>query len=142
MASAIITPMLAIEWQEYRQLLAEAQAAFPLETCGLMAGKAGRVRRLYPVANVLQSPSAFLMDARQQVEAMLEMEAHGWELLAIYHSHPAGPAEPSATDVALAYYPDALHLILSLEDRARPLLRAFVINEGRVEEKEWQLVQP
>jgi [CysO sulfur-carrier protein]-S-L-cysteine hydrolase len=134
--------MLAIGWQEYRQLLAEAQAAFPLEVCGLMAGKGGRVRRLYPVDNVLQSPSAFLMDARQQVEAMLEMEAHGWELLAIYHSHPAGPAEPSATDVAQAYYPEALHLILSLEDRARPWLRAFAINEGRVEEKEWQLVQP
>jgi [CysO sulfur-carrier protein]-S-L-cysteine hydrolase len=134
--------MLAIARQEYRQLVAQAQAAFPIEACGLLAGENGRVRRLYPITNVLHSPSAYLMDARQQVEAMLQMEAHGWELLAIYHSHPHGPAEPSATDIAQAYYPDALYLILSLAEQARPLLRAFRIGDGQVEEKEWQLVQP
>jgi [CysO sulfur-carrier protein]-S-L-cysteine hydrolase len=134
--------MLTIMRQEYNQILAEAQAVFPLEACGLVAGEAGQVRRLYPIDNVLQSPSAFLMDARQQVQAMLEMERHGWELLAIYHSHPQGPDEPSTTDVAQAYYPEAIHLIISLADRARPCLRAFRIVEGRIEEKEWQLVQP
>jgi [CysO sulfur-carrier protein]-S-L-cysteine hydrolase len=134
--------MLAIARQEYRQLVTQALAAFPIEACGLLAGKNGRVRRLYPITNVLHSPSAYLMDARQQVEAMLQMEAHGWELLAIYHSHPHGPAEPSATDIAQAYYPDALYLILSLAEQARPLLRAFRIGDGQVEEKEWQLVQP
>jgi [CysO sulfur-carrier protein]-S-L-cysteine hydrolase len=134
--------MLAIARQEYRQLVAQAQAAFPIEACGLLAGENGRVRRLYPITNVLHSPSAYLMDARQQVEAMLQMEAHGWELLAIYHSHPHGPAEPSASDIAQAYYPDALYLILSLAEQARPLLRAFRIGDGQVEEKEWQLVQP
>lgn len=134
--------MLIIGRPEYNQLLAEAQAAFPLEACGLLAGDAGQVRRLYPVDNVLQSPSAFLMDGRQQVEAMLAMEADGWELVAIYHSHPQGPAEPSATDVAQAYYPDAIHLILSLAEQARPLLRAYHIVDGRVEEREWKLVQP
>jgi [CysO sulfur-carrier protein]-S-L-cysteine hydrolase len=134
--------MLAIARPEYRQLVAQAQAAFPVEACGLLAGEAGRVRRLYPITNVLHSPSAFLMDARQQVEAMLEMEAHGWELLAIYHSHPHTPAEPSATDITQAYYPDALYLILSLAKQAEPVLRAFRIRDGQVEEKEWQLVQP
>jgi [CysO sulfur-carrier protein]-S-L-cysteine hydrolase len=141
-AVVIISLMLSIRQQEYNQMLAEAQAVFPLEACGLLAGEQGRARRLYPIDNVLQSPSAFLMDTRQQVAAMLEMERHGWELLAIYHSHPQGPEEPSTTDVAQAYYPEAIHLILSLADRARPCLRAFRIVDGRIEEKEWQLVQP
>jgi [CysO sulfur-carrier protein]-S-L-cysteine hydrolase len=134
--------MLAIPQWAYARVLAEAQAAFPLEVCGLMAGRDGVVRHLYPVDNILQSPSAFQMEPRQQVEAMLQMEKQGWTLLAIYHSHPHGPAEPSAADVAQAYYPEAIQIIVSLRRRQRPLLGAFLIENGRVQPVEWRIVQP
>ena len=49
----------------------------------------------------------------------------------VYHSHPRGPAEPSATDVAEAYYPEWIYLIVGLGG-ARPELRAFRIAGGRV----------
>jgi len=69
---------------------------------------------------------------------MLAMEAEGLELIAIYHSHPDGPARPSATDVANAYYPDTVQLIISLADRARPSVRTFTIIDGVVAEVEWE----
>jgi proteasome lid subunit RPN8/RPN11 len=79
------------------------------------------------------------MDPVQQIKAMLAMEAEGLELIAIYHSHPDGPARPSPTDVALAYYPDTVQLIISLSDRARPSVRGFTIVDGVVAEVGWEL---
>jgi proteasome lid subunit RPN8/RPN11 len=58
---------------------------------------------------------------------MLEIERQGWELLGIYHSHPHTQAYPSPTDVALAFYPDALYFIVSLADPDQPAVRAFRI---------------
>lgn len=116
------------------EVIAHVMSLFPEEACGLLGGQDGRAARLYPVENMLHSPVAFEMDPLQQIRAMLELEEAGLELLAIYHSHPHGPAWPSASDVAQAYYPDTAQIIISLADRARPSLRAFIIAEGRVSE--------
>ena len=55
----------------------------------------------------------FRMQPQEQIEAFTTFEAQEWELLAIYHSHPNGPGFPSPTDLAEAYYPEALSLIWS-----------------------------
>ncbi|MEW5986944.1 MAG: M67 family metallopeptidase [Chloroflexota bacterium] len=125
---------LTIGRLDYEAMLAQLQAAYPLEACGLMGGVNGRVQRLYPVENIRQSPVEYEMDALQQVRSLLAIEAEGWQLVAIYHSHPAGPPTPSPTDLALAYYPDALQVIVSLQDRERPTARAFALDEGQVRE--------
>lgn len=58
----------------------------------------------------------------------------------IVHSHTHTPAVPSPTDVGLAFYPDALYLLVSLsDDEADPIsgdpsLRAWRILEGEVTE--------
>lgn len=130
---------LIIGRSDYEAMLAQLQAAYPLEACGLMGGENGRVRRLYPVENALQSPVAYEMEPVQQVRGLLDIEAEGWQLVAIYHSHPAGPPTPSPTDVAQAYYPEALHVIVSLQDRQRPTARAFAIDEGQVREVPFQV---
>ena len=51
----------------------------------------------------------------------------------VVHSHVATPAEPSVTDVGLAYYPDSLYLICSLAEPA-PVVRAWTIQDGEVSE--------
>jgi proteasome lid subunit RPN8/RPN11 len=122
--------VLLITERDYLLMLAYLEETYPLEGCGLMAGEADSVRRLYPVDNQLASSSAYEMDPKQQLEAMLNLEEQGWELLAIYHSHPHGPATPSATDVAKAYYPESLHVIVSFFDRQQPSVRAFSIQEN------------
>ena len=120
------------------EMLAHVAGLWPEEACGLVGGRDGRAVRLYPVENTRHSPVAFEMDPLQQIKAMLAMEAEGLELITIYHSHPDGPARPSATDVANAYYPDAVQLIISLADRARPSVRAFTIIDGVVTEVRWE----
>ena len=55
---------------------------------------------------------------------------------AIVHSHVKSPAVPSATDVGLAFYPDALYVLVSLADdhadpeTGAPSLRAWRIVDG------------
>jgi proteasome lid subunit RPN8/RPN11 len=113
-------------------IVAHARQDAPREACGLIAGQAGRAARLYPVANVDPSPFRYLMDPHALFEALREIEDHGWDLLAIYHSHTHSAAYPSSTDRRLALYPQSYHLIVSLQG-AEPDLRAYHIADGVVE---------
>lgn len=120
-------------------MLDHVQAHYPEEACGLVAGRDGRATAVYPIDNIHHSPVLYEMDPLQQIQAMIDLEAAGDDLLAIFHSHPAGPARPSQTDVAQAYYPDALQVIVSLADRAQPSIRAFTIVDGQVTEARWAI---
>jgi len=128
--------MLRLTVEQREAIIAHAQAEAPSEACGLLAGTGGQVQRLYRLANSEQSPLSYRLDPLEQLRAFEDMEAQGWELLAIYHSHPASPACPSPRDVDLAYYPAAIYLIVSLLDPARPMLRGFRLVEGRVSEED------
>lgn len=111
---------------------------YPEEACGLLAGfmdgRTGRATRIFPVENTLHSPVAYEMEPLAQIQTMIAIELAGLDLVGIYHSHPSGPAAPSRSDAAQAYYPDAAQIIVSLSDRARPSARAFLIREGQVGE--------
>lgn len=127
--------MLEVSRAQTDAIIAHAEAEFPNECCGLLAGRAGRVERVYRGTNVDHSPYTYLMDPREQLEAFKAMEADGLDLVAIYHSHTRSPAYPSKTDVAKTYYPDAFHLIVSLQDRRAPMLRAFRITNAQIVEE-------
>jgi proteasome lid subunit RPN8/RPN11 len=89
-------------WNEMR---AHVAALAPLEACGLVAGRNGTSSAVITVTNSLSSPNRFRMDAQEQFRAFEQVEAAGQALIAIFHSHPAGPAAPSPTDIAEAAYP-------------------------------------
>lgn len=127
--------MLELTQQQAAALIVHGREEFPNECCGLLAGRNGRVERVYRGTNVDHSPYTYLMDPQEQLAAFKEMETAGLELLAIYHSHGHSTAYPSKTDVAKAYYPDALYLIVSLLDRNSPVLRAFRIVDGEIAEE-------
>ena len=115
-------------------LFAHTQIAYPQEACGFLAGTGNYIHHLYLIENILQSHVAYEMDAQQQIEAMLHVEEIGIKLLATYHSHPTGPSFPSPTDVAQSYYPELLHLIISLKNRTEPDVKAFLIDENKIKE--------
>ena len=92
-------------------MLDHVRACLPEEACGVLAGRNGRVSQVWTIENAAHSPVRFRMQPRAQVRALLDLEAQGLELLAIYHSHPSGPPYPSATDLAEAFYPEAAALI-------------------------------
>lgn len=133
--------MLTIKRPFLQQVLQHLQAAYPLEGCGLLAGDAlGQVTAVYPIHNILQSPTKYEMDPRQQIQAILDMEANGWQMIAIFHSHPQGPDYPSPTDIALAFYPDAANIIVSLQERDAPTVRVFTIQGQKVSEQTMTIV--
>ena len=99
----------------------------------MVGGLQGRALQIYPVANALHSEVRFRLDPEEQVRIILELERRGWDLLAIYHSHPLGPAQPSPTDLAEAAYPEAINLIWYPEgDEWR--CRGFLISDNQFAE--------
>lgn len=124
--------MLIIARVVYEVMLAHSRLLHPEEVCGFLAGRDNRAARVYIVENVLHRPDAFRMNPRQQIMTMLDAEEKNQPLLAVYHSHPAGPPHPSPTDVARAYYPELLQVVISLVDTARPVTAAFSIVDRRI----------
>ncbi len=113
----------------------------PNEACGILAGKAGKVERVYPMANTDRSSETFFMDPKEQLKVMKEIRNLGLEMVGIYHSHPETDAYPSAHDVSLAYYPEVSYVIISLKDKDNPVARSFRIIEGSIEEEDVTIVQ-
>jgi len=132
--------MLQITRQHHEAMLNLLKLELPLEGCGLLAGKEGKVQHIYPIRNQLASPIAYEMEPAEQLEAMVDLEDRGWEMLAIYHSHPHGPDIPSNTDVAKAFYPEAIYIIVSLRVQDQPLVRAYSIETGQFIEVSYIIV--
>jgi [CysO sulfur-carrier protein]-S-L-cysteine hydrolase len=116
-------------------LVEHAWSDFPYEVCGLLGGRPDGTLRHYPIDNADRSVTTYTMDGKQLLKAMREIEDEGWEL-AIYHSHSHTKGEPSATDIRLAAYPEATYLIVTLQDRDHPDIRAFRIRDGQVSERD------
>lgn len=80
---------------------------------------------------------AFQMDAQEMSEALKDVRNKGIELQAFYHSHTFSPARPSMTDITIAMefesfrqkvtLPEPLHVIISLQDKIQPDIRAYRI---------------
>lgn len=126
---------------EAAAIIAHARAAYPRECCGLLAGQAGRVVKRYQITNVYPGNDFFEMESHEQAAALDEIwEQRGWDLLAIYHSHPVSVAYPSARDQGIAVwpgttdpvFPGTYYLICSLERPEAPVLRAFLFQDGKV----------
>jgi [CysO sulfur-carrier protein]-S-L-cysteine hydrolase len=126
---------LELDEETVDALIEHARSGFPYEICGLLAGEDGRLRARYPIPNAARSMTFYNMDPSALLAAMKDLEHHGWELLGIYHSHTHTEAFPSPTDVELAFYPEAVYLIVSLQDPEQPVIRGFDIVDGKVTER-------
>lgn len=126
-------PAVAVELPEgiREEIVSWSLAGRPNEACGLIAGDGpardgGKATRFIGLANAAESPHRYLLDAQEQLTVMLDLEERGEEVWGIVHSHVASPAEPSGTDVGLAFYPHSLYLICSLTTDP-PHIRAWTI---------------
>jgi proteasome lid subunit RPN8/RPN11 len=132
--------MFAIDRQSYDVLVAHARAEYPNEACALLSGRDGTVEKVYALPNAEASPTFYVVEPKAQLHAMNEIDELGLDLVGIFHSHTFTEAYPSRTDIELAAYPDAAYLILSLADPKAPVLRAFHIVDGQVDEEEVRVV--
>jgi proteasome lid subunit RPN8/RPN11 len=112
------------------------QSCAPLEACGLLAGKDGKVDKVFTITNEAQSPVRFRMNPAEQLRAFDWMDVNGLELVGIFHSHPAGPETASPTDIAEAAY-QVVQIIWSRSGRQTKdgeetwMARAFWIENGK-----------
>jgi proteasome lid subunit RPN8/RPN11 len=119
------------------EIKTRAIASQPDECCGLLGGSGTLVQTHYPLRNVAEHPQRRYFAAPEDLfAAMRRMRAGGERMLGIYHSHPHGPAHPSATDLAMAFYPEAVYLIIALKSEAEVCafsLKGSAITEIEIE---------
>ena len=132
--------MLHIGREFADEMIAHALEDDPNECCGILAGKAKAVEKLYRITNTAKSPYRYLMDPQEQFNAMRDSENEGWDLLAFYHSHTHSPAYPSMTDVRMALqsgYHNEYYVLVSLESKEDPEIRSFhILESGDIVEEE------
>ena len=127
--------MLTLKKGLFEEILKQCKAESPNEACGILAGKAKRVTKVYPMTNTDKSPQSFFMDPKEQFRVMKEFRNLGLEMVGIYHSHPETGAYPSAHDVELAFYPEVSFVIVSIKDKDNPSIRSFRIVESKIKEE-------
>lgn len=117
----------------YDAVIWHARACLPQEACGLVAvDAAGAVRMVYPLTNAEGSAIRFTIAPAEHFGAVTHCERQGWEIGAVFHSHPRGPAVPSPTDLAQPHDPRWLHFVVGFEPA--PHLRCWRIRDGMADE--------
>ncbi len=135
------TEPFVLDRASFDLLVERAWSDFPYEVCGLLGVRDDGGIVHFAIDNAERSMTFYSMEPRQLLRAMREIEDEDWGL-AIYHSHTHTQAYPSATDIRLAAYPEATYLIVSLQDRDHPEIRAFDIVDGEVTEKPVEIREP
>jgi proteasome lid subunit RPN8/RPN11 len=119
----------------YDEIVAHARTEAPNECCGMVASRDGHAARVYRATNVAASPLRYEIDGGEQFRIQMEIDDAGLDLGAIYHSHTRSEPYPSQTDINLAFYPEALYVIVGLAD-SEPDVRAYSIRDGQVAQAE------
>lgn len=132
-------PQLTLTREHVQEIVGHINIHAPLEACGLLAGKDNRVEKVLFVQNQAQSPVRFVMDPYEQLQAFEWIESNGFDLLGIFHSHPAGPETASPTDIAEAAYA-VVHVICSRQD-GQWKLRGFWIEDGEAVETALEITE-
>ncbi len=133
---------LMISSDDLKKVIDHCSVCYPNEACGILAGKLGRVGRVYCMTNARPGPASYEMDPEEQFRVMRDIRLADLEMLGTFHSHPGGQAYPSGIDVERAYwpgtlfpnYPDVVYVIVSLIDRQNPVVKGFSIDSGTVSE--------
>lgn len=114
-------------------LRVDAEAAWPKESCGVLFGvpsRAGaRVERAVSCANGAgpDASTRYELDLREVLRAERLARTEGLEIVGFFHSHPTGPAAPSADDLREAWWEGVAYVITSVEQGRAAETRAFTL---------------
>lgn len=131
---------MRISRELYDRMVAHAQADAPDECCGMIATRDGEAVEVYPAENRAHSPLRYEIDGKEQYRIQMQIDDAGLDLGAIYHSHTRSKPYPSQTDINLAFYPDALYVIVGLASGPEPEVCAYTIRDGQVGEAQLTIV--
>lgn len=105
----------------------------------MLIGVGSDVREAVRAKNLSDNPNRFVIDPKDHIDARRSARQRGLEVVGFYHSHTHAPPHPSPTDVAEASYPEALHLIVSLEG-SEPSAALFRLRTHGTERLEIELL--
>lgn len=149
---------LILPRQLHCEIIAHALAELPNECCGLLAGvrnsrepraesqepnipRDAEVLRRYPLVNAAHSSTEYLSEPESLFKAHRDMRRLGFDILAIYHSHPASEPVPSRKDLERNYYgSEVVHFIVSLS-QAEPRVRGWRLEPDEYREAHWRLAE-
>lgn len=134
-------------------IVAQGEREFPDECCGFIIGDAAseEVRPITniqnrkhaedPAAFVRDARTAFLMEPKEHLAVMNEVDRRKLALKIVYHSHPDHDAYFSPTDRAAACsfdpsepdYPDTAYVVMSIRSGSFVRAAAFVWDEEKKE---------
>ena len=118
----------------YDELVAHARKDAPNECCGVIAARDGDAVAVHRAENIAHSPLRYEIEGAEQYRIQMAIDDADLDVGAIYHSHTRSEPYPSQTDINLAFYPDALYIIVGLASGPEAKVRAYTIREGRVED--------
>jgi [CysO sulfur-carrier protein]-S-L-cysteine hydrolase len=141
---------VVIAQRVFEAIAAQAEREFPFECCGLIIGDASdEVRPIRNIQNEKHAAdpatfqrdarTAYLMDPREQLAVLKEIDRDKLQLKAVYHSHPDHEAYFSATDRAQACsfdptepdYPETAYIVISVRGGKFADAAAFVWDTER-----------
>ncbi len=110
--------MIEFERDAYDAVVGHAREGTPEEICGVLGGEYGeersRVETVRRAEDAAETPETrYAIDPEEALELIEGIEAEG-ELVGFYHSHPAGPPEPSEIDAERATWPGTSSVIVAL----------------------------
>jgi proteasome lid subunit RPN8/RPN11 len=120
-------------------VIAHAREDAPNECVGMIASRDGEAVAVHRARNAAASPLRYEIDGMEQYKIQNAIEEAGLDLGAIYHSHTRSDPLPSQTDINLAFYPEALYVIVGLK-ADEPDVRAWTIVDGTVTEAALEVV--
>jgi proteasome lid subunit RPN8/RPN11 len=104
----------------------------------MVATQDGEAVKVYRAINAAASPLRYEIDGKELLQIYNEITDQDLELGAIYHSHTRSEPVPSQTDINLAFYPEAIYVIVGLSG-GDPDVRAFRIRDGQVTEADLEV---
>jgi [CysO sulfur-carrier protein]-S-L-cysteine hydrolase len=134
-------------------IVAQGEREFPNECCGVIVGDAA-TEEVRPITNIQDrmhgkdpagfprdARTAFLMEPKEHLAVMNEIDRRKLALKIVYHSHPDHDAYFSATDRAQACsfdpeypdYPDTAYIVMSIRSGKFVRAAAFVWDAAKKE---------
>ena len=150
---------IEIRRESFDLIVAQAESEFPFECCGFVIGDAGSelVRPISNIQNAMHAKdpdgfprdarTAFLMEPKEHLAVLEEIDQRKLQLRIVYHSHPDHDAYFSATDRAQACsfdpeepdYPDTAYIVISVRAGKFARAAAFAWDTARKEFAETEL---
>ena len=143
---ASMTTTATVKRTSLDAITAQGEREFPYECCGFIIGD-DTLEEVWPITNIqnrkhAEDPSAFprdartafLMEPKEHLGVLNEVDRRKLELRIVYHSHPDHDAYFSPTDRAQACsfdpsepdYPDTAYVVMSIRSGKFARAAAFV----------------